>query len=86
MQDYHRSGIIMSSVSPAQIRAARAMLNWSMSDLARRAHVSVSTVKRFKDGQQTPTSVGLMQNAIEIEGIRFLEDDGNGPGLRGKAP
>ena len=72
----------MPPISPAQVRAARALLNWSMMDLATAARVSVSTVKRFDDGQGSPTSVGLMQDALETEGVRFLADDGNGPGVR----
>lgn len=75
----------MPSIVPVQIRAARAMLDWSMMDLARAAQVSVSTVKRFEDGRLAPVSdgtVALMQNAIEAQGVHFLVDDGSGPGVR----
>ena len=71
--------------SSAQVRAARAILDWSMVDLAKAARVSVSTVKRFEDGRLAPVSdetVALMQDAFETEGVRFLPDDGTGPGLR----
>lgn len=64
----------MPFISPAQIRAARAMLDWSMATLADKARVSISTVKRFEDGQGAPASVGMMQDALEVEGIRFVED------------
>ena len=75
----------MPSISPAQIRAARAMLDWSMMDLAEAARVSVSTVKRFESEGDQPVSadtVALMQDARETEWVRFLDDDGNGPGVR----
>ena len=75
----------MSVISAAQVRAARGLLDWSMVDLAKAARVSVSTVKRFEDGQLAPVSdetVALMQDAFETEGVRFLSDDGSGPGLR----
>lgn len=72
----------MPYLSPAQVRAARAMLQWSMLKLADKARVSVSTVKRFEDGQGAPASVGLLRDALETEGVRFLDDDGDGPGLR----
>lgn len=66
----------MPFILPAQVRAARAMLDWTIVDLAEKARVSVSTVKRFEDGQGAPASIGLMQDALETEGIQFLEDRG----------
>ena len=72
-------------LSPAQIRGARAMLGWSMVDLARATRVSVSTVKRFENERSAPVSdgaVALMQDALETEGVCFLPDDGFGPGVR----
>ena len=75
-------GSAMPSTSPAQIRAARAMLGLSMPNLADKARVSVSSIKRFEDGQGALASVGMMQDALETEGIRFLDDDGYGVGVR----
>lgn len=75
----------MPSICPAQIRAARAMLDWSMLDLAKAARISISTVKRFEGGGLQIVSddvVGLMQAAAEDAGILFLPDDGDGPGVR----
>ena len=72
-------------LTPAQIRAARAMLDWSMADLAEAARLSISTVKRFETGGAQPVSdeaVGMMRDAAETEGVRFLDDDGDGPGVR----
>ena len=74
----------MPSISPDQIRGARAMLDWSMLDLAKAARVSISTVKRFEGGSSQAVSddvVALMREAAETAGIRFLPDDGDGPGL-----
>lgn len=75
----------MPPISPLQVRAARAMLDWSMADLARTAKISISTVKRFEDGRSVLVSdgtVGLLQDALERQGVRFLPDDGNGLGVR----
>ena len=75
----------MSPITPRQIRAVRAMLNWSMTDLARAAGVSISTVKRFEDGSVQNVSdhaAAQLQDAAETEGVRFLADDGNGVGVR----
>ena len=71
--------------SPAQIRAARAMLDWSLVDLSKAASLSVSVVrdaegrnpKRLSGGTQ-----GAIRVAMETVGVRFLEDDGNGSGVR----
>ena len=61
------------------------MLNWSMTDLARAACVSVSTVKRVEEIQIQPVSDGTraaIQGALEGAGVRFFDDDGDGAGLR----
>ena len=76
-------------ITPAQIRAARALLDWSMVDLAKVAQVSVSTIKRMEDELQRPTadrSMAPVQHAFQTAGVRFLPDDGDGPGVRYKAP
>lgn len=73
------------TVTPAQLRAARALLDWSMLELARVAQVSISTIKRMEDERLRPDrarSVAAMQGALETAGVRFLWDDGDGPGVR----
>ena len=75
----------MSTITPAQIRGARAMLDWSLTDLAKAAEVSVSTVKRLGDGRPdivSPMKVGQIRVALELAGIEFLGDEGSGPGMR----
>lgn len=75
----------MVTITPTQIRGARAMLDWSMVDLSRAARVSVSTVKRIEDGEAGHASLSLLQDALETEGVWFQSDDGNGPGVRLRA-
>ena len=61
------------------------MLGWSMVDLADAARVSISTVKRFEVERSAMVSdgmVALMRDALETDGVRFLPDDGHGPGIR----
>ena len=70
---------------PAQIRGARGMLNWSMLDLAKVAGVSVSTVKRAEDVEPQYASddvVLTIRAAFEVFGISFLDDVGEGAGVR----
>ena len=76
-------------ITPAQIRAARALLDWSIVDLAKVAQVSVSTSKRMEDERQRPASdrsIAPVQYALQTAGVRFLSDNGDGPGVRCKAP
>lgn len=58
---------------PAQSRAARALLGWSQSELARRASVAISTVADFERGQRSPVPNNLeaLKLAFEKEGITF---------------
>jgi ribosome-binding protein aMBF1 (putative translation factor) len=61
---------------PEQSRSARAWLGWSQDDLAKRANVSVNTVRNFERGQKPlhSNSVAAMRQALEIGGIKLLFD------------
>jgi len=61
-------------LSPAQVRAARALLAWSQQDLAKHAHVGSSTVADFERGQRTPVpnNAEAIRIALERAGITFL--------------
>jgi ribosome-binding protein aMBF1 (putative translation factor) len=74
----------MSTITPAQIRGARGMLDWSLMDLARAAGVSVSTVKRIDDTRMvvSPDKVSMVQGALEAAGVEFFGDDEHGRGVR----
>src|SRR5882724_755072 len=65
-------------MSPEQCRAARAWLNWSMDDLAARAHVSNSTIRDYEAGRRTPIQNNLdaITRALEAEGIIFAGEPG----------
>lgn len=73
------------ALSKEQIRGARGMLDWSLTDLARAAEVSVSSIKRLETAGLDAVSANLvtkMRAALERHGITFLPDEGAGPGLR----
>ena len=75
----------MSSVSAAQLRSGRAMLDWSRVDLAKAARVSVATVLSAEGRAPERVSEGTtdaLRVALETAGIRFMEDDGDGAGVR----
>lgn len=71
-------------ITPPQSRAARGLLDWSQSDLAEAASVSLSTVRDFEKGRRTPIANNLaaIQAALEAAGVLFIDQNGNGPGVR----
>ena len=70
-------------ISGAQIRAARALLGISATELAERADVDWSTVQRFECTEGVPKSrSGTLQRikeALENEGVTFLGDPVKSP-------
>ncbi|MFT8246606.1 helix-turn-helix domain-containing protein [Roseomonas sp. BN140053] len=70
--------------APAQVRAARALVDWSQSDLAENARVSLSTVRDFEAGRRQPMrqNIEAMQRALEGVGVIFVAENGEGPGVR----
>lgn len=71
------------SLAPEQLRAARAWLNWSQDELAKRASVSLSTVRDFESGKRTPIKNNLeaLRQAVEKAGIELLWADGEPFGI-----
>lgn len=73
-------------MSPAQCRAARAILKLSQNALALEAKVAVMTVSAFeaeKTDRPQRSTVEAMQRALERAGAAFIEDDGRaGQGVR----
>ena len=66
-------------MTPSQCRAARAWLSWSQDDLAKAAHVGLSTVKDFEGERRSPIEATLMAMRVALEGagIGFVyRDDG----------
>lgn len=71
--------------TPAQLRAARSMLELSQPELAAQAGVSVSTLKRAEGKIQPPASqaaVVAIREALEAAGVEFIEENGGGAGVR----
>ena len=70
----------------AQIRAARALLGWSQSQLARRAGVGLATLQRIEQHEGIVkgniSTILKIQKALEQAGIHFTEDDSEEIGVR----
>ncbi|MGU3480141.1 PAS domain-containing protein [Methylobacterium sp. D48H] len=56
------------------VRSARALLNWTVSDLAAAAGVSVSSVRRIEEGRETvqPRTWEALRQALEAAGVDFV--------------
>lgn len=70
----------------AQIRAARGMLAWSVKDLAERADISPTTIRRYEqiDGPINSPEVGLqtLERVLTQAGIEFIFPELGKPGIR----
>jgi transcriptional regulator with XRE-family HTH domain len=75
-------------VTPAQCRAARALLDWTQDDLSRAAEVGVVTLRQFEKGVSQPRRAILtalrrpLRRALENAGVKFINGKGGGPGVR----
>jgi transcriptional regulator with XRE-family HTH domain len=75
--------------SPSQIRAARALIGWSQTDVASAAGLSIPTVKRAEaDGgiRVSEDAVVAIANVLRKAGVEFIAENGGGPGVRLKKP
>jgi transcriptional regulator with XRE-family HTH domain len=76
-------------ITPATLRAARALVGWSREKLAKEANVAAETVKRFELRGSDPKQSTLQawKRALGAVGVEFLEpnDDGKGEGVRFKS-
>jgi transcriptional regulator with XRE-family HTH domain len=75
----------MKEISIAQIRAARALLDWTQADLATSAKIALPTVKRYETGTRTPIPAIMVaiRRALEDAGIEFIPaKSGKGVGVR----
>lgn len=73
-------------VSIRQIKAARALLGWSQTDLAGKADVSIPTIKRLEAedgllGGRSETGEKI-HAALEAAGVEFIDENGGGAGVR----
>ena len=75
-------------LTPAQLRAARALLGWSREDLAEKSGLGAETVKNFELRGSDPKlgTVQKWRRALEAAGVKFIDaDEHDGPGVRLRA-
>ena len=77
-------------IGPAQIRAARALLDVNQTKLSEWASISVATLKRVEGSSEirgAADTIRKIQQALEAAGVEFIpEDAGRGPGVRLRRP
>lgn len=68
----------MPSLSPSQLRAARALINWSRKDLSKKAGISELTIHRYENETHNPSNQTKQKlcQFLETAGIEFMENDG----------
>jgi len=75
--------------SPSQIRAARALVGWSQTEVATAAGLSIPTVKRAEAAGGIRVSQDAMVAiacALKKAGVEFIAENGGGPGVRLRKP
>jgi ribosome-binding protein aMBF1 (putative translation factor) len=74
-------------LTAAQVRAARALLDWSQKVLAEKSKLSVPTIKRMEGAmgpeRSTEANVEAVRRALEGAGVIFLEPKSNKDGGAG---
>jgi DNA-binding transcriptional regulator YiaG len=75
---------IVDTITPAQSRAARALLEITQSELADAANLGLSTVVDFekKRRQVSALAIQAIRDALAASGVEFIDENGGGPGVR----
>lgn len=81
------SGLIL--LTGRHIRAARGLLGWTQSELARKSKIALGTLRRMEEANEpsgstrTETLIRVTE-ALEKAGVEFLNDEQPGVRLRPK--
>ncbi len=78
-------------VTPAQVRAGRALIGLSQAELAGRACLSLATIKHAEldgEGRASEAALAAIRVALESQGVIFIDagDEGSGVRLRRFGP
>lgn len=71
-------------MTPAQCRAARAILGKSQQEIADAAGVGIQTLIAFESARRQPYAKTLdaIRQALEAQGVLFIAENGEGAGVR----
>jgi len=75
---------VVVMITARQIRAARALLNWSQQQLADKAIISLNAVRRLEGGEVDSrlSTITAVQKALAKAGVEFLSAGDKGEGVR----
>jgi DNA-binding XRE family transcriptional regulator len=78
----------MKPVTSAQVRMARAALNWTVRDLAEATGLHRNTITNIEVGRYggDPETLALIKGVLIREGVEFIEENGGGAGVRLRRP
>ena len=71
-------------MTSAQVRMARAALNWTVRDLAAATGLHRNTITNIEVGRYAgdPATLKLIKEILIREGVVFIDENGGGPGVR----
>jgi transcriptional regulator with XRE-family HTH domain len=76
--------MLAAMITPRQIRAARALMDWSQQELADNAIVSLNALARLERGLVDPrtSTLSAVETALVGAGIEFIPASNKGEGVR----
>ena len=71
-------------VTSAQVRMARAALNWTVRDLADASGLHRNTISNLEVGRYAgdAQTLEILEEILRKAGVEFIEENGGGPGVR----
>ena len=75
-------------VTSAQVRMARAALDWTVRDLAEATGLHRNTINNIEIGRYAgdPRSLELIEKTLRSAGVDFIDENGGGAGVRLRKP
>ena len=75
---------IKIAITPAQVRAARALVGMSQDQLVAASGVAKRTLARLElsEGETRGATLAAIRAALEAAGVEFIAENGGGPGVR----
>lgn len=73
-------------ITSSQIKAARALVDWTARDLAAKAEIGFSTLIRLESSSGVPAgnikTIDAVKKALEAAGVEFIGTPDDRPGVR----
>jgi DNA-binding XRE family transcriptional regulator len=78
----------MKPVTSAQVRMARAALDWTVRDLAEATGLHRNTITNIEVGRYAgdPATLATIAKVFAAAGVQFIDENGGGVGVRFKKP